>query len=280
MPTKLTEQNVKEVLLDASMQKAVFLYFYIPGPECEEITKALRSQIGDNNEYISLVEADVQEAIGQGIAMQLGLRGVPALVVFQEGSPADALQGAEILTQLKEIMGKYMPSEVDIKIKQALEAEASGDPATALTKAREAYNLDPNNLKAKHLLARLLIAAKNLDTAEELLKDPGREEASSQEYQDLISALNLARKAQESPEIRELEKKHLDNPDDEEISLALAAALSEAGRKEAALELLYEILKKDLGREKVKKTFLDIIATMSGDPLQGKYRRRLYTLMY
>ena len=69
---RLTEQNVKEVIVDASMKKAVFVYFFMNAPECEAATKAVTAAITDNNEYISLVEADVQEQVSQAVAMQIG----------------------------------------------------------------------------------------------------------------------------------------------------------------------------------------------------------------
>lgn len=46
---RLTEQNVKEVIVDASMKKAVFVYFFMNAPECEAATKAVTAAITDNN---------------------------------------------------------------------------------------------------------------------------------------------------------------------------------------------------------------------------------------
>ena len=129
---RLTEQNVKEVVIDASMQKAVFLYFYMNAPECEAATKALKAAISDDNEYISLVEADVQEQVSQAIAMQLGLQSVPALIVMKSGTPAEALQGDDIVSKLPETIKKYMPSESDLLIKEALAFEEKGSFASHL----------------------------------------------------------------------------------------------------------------------------------------------------
>ena len=88
---QLTAQNVKEVLIDASMTKPVFTYFYVDADECAAATTAVQSAIGDNNAYVNLVMANVQDEVAQAIAMQIGLRNVPALIVFKEGRPVDAL---------------------------------------------------------------------------------------------------------------------------------------------------------------------------------------------
>lgn len=120
---RLTEQNVKEVIVDASMKKAVFVYLFMNAPECEAATKAVTAAITDNNEYISLVEADVQEQVSQAVAMQLGLQTVPALIVMQNGRPVDALQGDDIVTKLPETIKKFMPSEAQLLIREANDLE-------------------------------------------------------------------------------------------------------------------------------------------------------------
>lgn len=277
---RLTEQNVKEVIVDASMKKAVFVYFFMNAPECEAATKAVTVAITDNNEYISLVEADVQEQVSQAVAMQLGLQTVPTLIVMQNGRPVDALQGDDIVTKLPETIKKFMPSEAQLLIREANDLEQKGDLQQAVTKAKQAYNLDEKNVEIKLIYARLSIKNKELELAHILLDNAGREEQSMQDYKDLVSALTLAEQAAKSPEIKELEAKFNADPDNSEIASNYAAALAEAGKKAKALEILFNILKKDLSDANAKKTFLDLLNTMSGDPLQKEYRRKLYTLMY
>lgn len=277
---RLTEQNVKEVIVDASMKKAVFVYFFMNAPECEAATKAVTAAITDYNEYVSLVEADVQEQVSQAVAMQLGLQTVPALIVMQNGRPVDALQGDDVVTKLPETIKKFMPSEAELLIREANDLEQKGDLQQAVTKAKQAYNLDEKNVEIKLIYARLCIKNKELELAHILLDNAGREEQSMQDYKDLVSALTLAEQAAESPEIKELEAKFNAAPDNSEIASNYAAALAEAGKKAKALEILFNILKKDLSDANAKKTFLDLLNTMSGDPLQKEYRRKLYTLMY
>ena len=277
---RLTEQNVKEVIIDASMQKAVFVYFYMNAPECEKTTTAIKAAINDNNEYVSLVEADVSEQVGQAIAMQLGLQSVPALIVMQQGRPVDALQGDDILTKLTDLLNKYMPSEADLLVKEALDLENNNALADALIKITSAYNLDPKDVNKKLIYARICIKNKSLEKAHELLDNPGRELSESQDYKDLVSALTLAEQVAESPEIKELEQKYLNDPTNVEIVTSYAAALSQLGKRAKALEILFNILKQDLNNDVIKKTFLDLLNTMAGDPLQKEYRRKLYTLMY
>ena len=92
--------------------------------------------------------------------------------------------------------------------------------------------------------------------------------------------MTLAEQAADSPQIRDLQKAYAEHPDDMTILNQLAISLSEGGRYEEALNMLFEVLKKDLNNNEIKKTFLDILNTLNGNPLQKTFRRKLYTLMY
>ncbi len=276
----LTEQNVQQVILQGSQDKAVFVYFFANAPECEQANTAVKASVSENNPYISLAEADVTTAVGQAVAMQLGLRSVPALIVFKKGQPCDALQGDEVVSGIADLVKKYQPSESELLIREAMELEAAGDLNGAIAKACKAYEADPKKLETKLIYARMCIKARRCDKAHELLDNPGREEQNSQDYKDLISALTLAEQAVDSPELKKLRDEHEANPDDDELSAKYAAALSEAGKHKEALDMLLDILKQDLSRQEIKKTYIDILSTLSGDPLQKTYRGKLYTLMY
>ncbi len=277
---RLTEQNAKEVIVDASTQKAVFVYFYMDAPECQKATNALRAAISDNNAYLSLVEADVQEPVGQAIAGQLGLQSVPTVVIMKDGRPAGTLIGDDIVNKLSETIQMFMPSQADMLMKSALAFEEEGKFAQAQAKAKEAYELQPKDFIFKLIYAKMCIKNKDLSKAHELLDNPGREESESQDYKDLISALTLAEQAAESPAIKELEAQFKANPMDSQIAISYSAALAEAGKRREALDILFNLLSKDLSNADVKKTFLDLLNTLQGDPLQNEYRRKLYTIMY
>lgn len=276
----LTEQNVQQVILQGSQDKAVFVYFFADAPECQQATTAVKAAVREDSPFISLAEADVTSAVGQAVAMQLGLRSVPAIIVFSKGQPVDALQGEEITTGIADLVKKYQPSEAEMLIREALQAEATGDLAVALQKSAAAFKADPKALEIKLVYARLCIKNKSYEKAHELLDNPGREEQNSQDYKDLISALTLAEQAADSPELRQLKADHEAHPEDDSLTQKYAAALLNAGKQREALELLYAILKTDLSKAEIKKTYIDILNTLAGNPLQKEFRGKLYTLMY
>lgn len=79
----LDENNVQDLLVKNSATKAVFVYFFVNAPECQAATAAVKANVPESNDYVALVEADVSSEVGQAIAMQLGLRSVPTLVVLK-----------------------------------------------------------------------------------------------------------------------------------------------------------------------------------------------------
>ncbi len=100
-------------------------------------------------------------------------------------------------------------------------------------------------------------------------------------YQRLVSLLELAQEAGQSPEIKALEQQLVDTPDDNHIKLQLAINYSQANRSEDALALLFGVLSIDLNFEDARKRFLDIVAALpAGDALASSYRRKLYSLLH
>lgn len=274
----LTQENFEQTFM-SSKDKPVFCFFYDADPSCDAARNAITTAISDSNEYVTLAMCDIQDPMVNVLGGRMGLRTLPTLVVIDNGQPAAILEGDGIIDGLQETLNQFMPGEGDMLMRAALASEAEGDLNNAVAKAAEAFALDESNLSWRFIYARLLIAALNTAKAHELLDNLGREEKQSPEYQQLMSALDLAEQAQNSPEMVELKEKY-EQEQSAENTVAYAVALSAAGKKEEALSILFAFLKKDLGNEDVKKTFLDILATMDGDPNQSLYRRRLYTLMY
>ena len=98
MIIQITPENFRAELIDASMTKTIAVYFYADAlPECQPITGQLETLVGTANSYLTLAKVDVSNPQLQGLAVQLGLQALPALVLFKEGRPVDAIMGAEQL---------------------------------------------------------------------------------------------------------------------------------------------------------------------------------------
>lgn len=280
MIVEITPQNFKTELLEASRQKTVAVFFYANQiPECQPIAQQLEQTIGSVNPHLTLAKVDVNDPQLQSLAVQLGLQALPAIVIFMNGQPADALQGPQDPTAIDALLQKYLPKPEEVLFADALTALENQDAGKAFTLLSEAYQLAPQRYDIVGLYALACVQTARLDDAEALLNSIPEVYQDSY-YQQAKSALDLAQQASDSPEIKALEEKLALDPHNKECQLELAIQYSQAGRKPEALDLLFVLLKGDLSFGDARKTFQDILATMGADPLVSQYRRKLYALLY
>lgn len=280
MIIQITPENFRAELIDASMTKTIAVYFYADAlPECQPITGQLESLIGTANSYLTLAKVDVSNPQLQGLAVQLGLQALPALVLFKEGRPVDAIMGAEQLAGAQQFLASYLPNEEDLLLEQARADLSRGAAQTAYESLLAARKLISTRSDINLALIDCCLQLQKLTQAKELLAQIPMVDQDS-DYARLVSALELAEQAAESPEIQALEARLRQDPENGLLKQELAIQYSQSGRKEEALELLLGILRHDLAFGDAKKIYLDILATMSGDAVASRYRRQLYTLLY
>ncbi len=280
MIVTITPQNFRTELIDASMQKAVAVYFYADElPECRTMTPQVEQLVGPNNPSLTLAKVDVADPTLQSLAVQLGLQALPALVLFRNGQPVDALQGPQEPAALQAMLAAYLPKEEDLLLDEARKQLADGQTQPAYRLLKQAQELAPSRSDIKLVLARACLDTQRLEETTSLLDGIPMVDQDSVFHQ-LRSELDLALQASESPEIKALEAQLAQDPDNILLRQELAVQYSQAGRKQEALELLYTMLSRDLNQGDAKKIYLDILATLSGDPLAAQYRRKLYSLLY
>lgn len=280
MIIKLTPENLRSELLEASQLRTVAVYFYADAlPECQGVGSQVESLIGADNPQLNLLLADMADPQMQGLAMQLGLQALPALVLFQQGRPVDALMGPEQFATLSTWLAPYLPKEEELLFNQAQQALAALDLDSALALLQKARALQPQHAGINKLYADVCIQLNRLSEAKQILDGILMVDQDG-DYQRLLASLQLAEQAAQSPEVVALEQQLQQQPDNGLLRQELAIQYSQAGKKQAALELLLPVLKQDLNFGDAKKIYLDILATMAGDPVASRFRRELYTLMY
>jgi putative thioredoxin len=276
------QNNIRDII-QKSAEKTVLLYVFDPqDPKSAALTQALENAAGTGNEFLILAEADVSDPAIYSICAQIGITSLPAICVLENGRPVDLVL-SDRLSNLEAVPGlidSFMPAKEKILFAEAVKLEEAGKNHEAFAKLQEAFEIAPKDINIRFGFADIAIKTKKLDKAREILAGTDPADQQSQIYQDLMAALTLAEKNRENPETRILETRHQDNPDDLDIAEQLATAWSQDGKTEEALQLLLSYLKRDLNAGNIKKVYLDILSTMNGDPLQSKYRRAVYSLMY
>lgn len=282
MIVDINPQNFQTALIDASMKKPVVIYFHAPQmPECQGMTPLVESLVGPANPQVTLARVDMNDPQLQPLASQLGLRALPALVLFHQGRPDEQaiLEGAQDEATLRHYFAAFSPKEEELLFEQAQQALADGLADVAYAHLTKAHQLAPERHDISLWLIQAELDLNLLDEAQERLgKIPMI--AQDDHYQTLSSRLALALQAADSPELRALEARYEQDPDNFTLTQELAVQYNQAGRQEEALALLFTILKRDLAFGDAKKTYLDILTTMGAHPAAQSYRRKLYSLLY
>ncbi|MBD1390617.1 co-chaperone YbbN [Neiella sp. HB171785] len=274
-------QNFQQVILEGSQQQPVVIEFWAEGHEpCVEVAASLHKIALEYADHFTL--ARINCAVEQQIAMQFGVQALPTVAVFKDGQGVDGLVGPQPEAALREMIEKFLPKEHETLLGQARQLLGMGQFNEALPLLARAHELAPEIAEIKLALADASIQAGRLDLASDLLNSIGLADQNS-DYQALCSALEIKQQAADSPEIRTLFEQVEQQPDNHELKLQLAAQLNEVGRAEEGLELLFNVLKKDLNAldGALKKGFMDLLAAQpAGDASAASYRRKLYSLLY
>ncbi len=283
---EITLDNFQQVIVEQSKEKHILVTFWAEQiPESIELKDKLAQKTAAFSDHITLATVDCQSQ-GQ-IAQQFGIQGLPTAVLIKDSQPVDGISGPQTDETIAAFLDKYLPKPEDLLLQQAQQALAAGDVSTANKAISEAYQLAEKDNRAdiKLVLADVYIQTGKTTEAAALLDTIMMVDQDSY-YQTLIAKLELANEAANSPEIQALESQLAANTDDISVMHKLAAQYNQVNRNEEALALLFKHVqqgpKEDAdSKAKSKELLLDILKSLpEGDPLTGKYRRKLYTLMY
>lgn len=94
----LTVENFEEEVLKSS--RPVLVDFWAPwcGP-CKMVGPIVETLAGENQDKLTVGKLNVDE--NQSLAVQFGIRGIPTLVFFKDGSEVKRIVGAQNKTQLQ-----------------------------------------------------------------------------------------------------------------------------------------------------------------------------------
>ncbi|TKB47383.1 tetratricopeptide repeat protein [Thalassotalea mangrovi] len=275
----VTPENFQQLMFEDSKQKLVLVVFWADQiPESVQMRDALAARLAGKEQAITFAGVDCQQQ--QQIAAQFGIQSLPTAVVVKDGQPIDGIAGPQTDESLSQFVDKHLPRPEDELLQLGQAALAQNQPGDAMNALQQAHGFDAERADIALALADCYIQLGKLDDAETLLATIKMVDQDSY-FQSLVSKLELAREASQSPEIQALEQKLQADPDNIDIQRQLAAQYSQNNRQEEALDMLFKLLQKDMDDSESRKILLDILAALpAGDALAGKYRRKLYTLMY
>ena len=276
-------------VIDASHDVAVVVDFWAPwcGP-CKQLGPALEKAVRDAKGAVRLVKINIDE--NPDLAQQMRIQSIPAVYAFKDGRPVDGFVGALPDSQVKQFIGKLAAgagkgaSPIAEAVALAKEAFAAGDLPRAANIFAQVIQHDPGNVDALAGLARIAITKKDLKQAREILAKVPAEHTNHADIAAARTGLELAEAgAKAAGAIDELKARLERDPKDHQARLDLASALFAAGERDAAIDQLLELVRRDrewndqAARKQLVKFFEAIGLS---DPLTVQSRKRLSSILF
>ena len=280
-------------VIDASNEHPVIVDFWAPwcGP-CKQLGPLLEKLVRGYKGAVRLAKIDIDK--NPQIAQQMQVQSIPAVFAFFRGQPVDGFMGALPESQLKAWIDSIIKATgakageteggLETALKQAAELLSGGDVATAQAIYADILDMEPMNIAAYAGSLRCLLAQGLAAQARALLMQAPAEIAKDKAFDPVRAALELDEQAQKAAgSLAAFQARLQENPNDHQARFDLALAHYAAGAREAAVDELLDIVKRqrswndDAARKQLVKLFEAFGAT---DPLTIAARKRLSSLLF
>ena len=235
-----------DVLSESARQPVLVEFWATSMPESRAMRPVLEKLVQAAGGKFKLVRMNI-EAHPQ-IAQQLGIQSLPCVYAFQRGQPVDGFMGALPEAQVRGFIERLigpLGSELADVLAEADALAAGGDAQGASEIYSDILAQEPGNAEARAGLARLLLAAGDLDNTKALLAEAPGEVRKHAAITAVQAALEIAEQAASVGDTGDLLRQIKENPRNYQARLDLALALNASGKREEAADALLEIIRMD-----------------------------------
>jgi len=278
----LTAQNFRQVVIEGSYQRPVLVDFWADWcAPCRALMPVLAKLAESYQGKFLLGKLDTEAE--RELAAQFGIRSLPTVQLFKDGRPVDQFMGALPEAQVRAFLDRHIPREADLLLARAEERLAAGDLAAAAALVAQARSAEPDHPRLPIAEIGLKAAEGDTQGAEAMIDALPIDLQHDQAVVALRGQLRFANALAGAPAEPQLRARLAADPGDSEARYQLAAHRVARGDYEGALELLFDLMRRDrgFGDDAGRKGMLTIFELLGGTgDLVSRWRSRMFTAMH
>ena len=278
----VTEEDFQTAVVERSQQVPVLVDYWADwcGP-CQMQMPILMKLVGEYDGQVLLAKVNTEEQ--RGLARDHGIRSLPTMRLYKDGSIVEEILGAQTEGTLRNLLDKYVARASDQARAAAMESWRQGNATEALKMLGEAHDADPDNHRIMLDTARIKLDLGEFDAVEIILNALPRDIREEPGATRLYALLGFARIAADAPAPAELETRVAQQPHDLQARYRLAAHHALNEQLEPAMQELLYILQHDraFGDDAGRKGLLAVFELLDNEgELVADYRRKLFNSMH
>src|SRR5471030_1314750 len=241
-----TLSSFERDVIDASLEVPVILDFWAPwcGP-CKHLGPLLERLERDYAGRFRLV--NVNSDINPELVDSFGLKSIPYVVAFVDGSAVSQFIGAQPEGFVRAFLDRLIPNPAEIEYRSAREALAKGQPGLAHDYLGNAVALDPSHAAARLDMIAVLLERGEVDRARRHFGTLNSGARQLSAYAGVLAQLESAEIASGLPPIDHLARRIYLDANDLQARLELAEFLISRRDFGPAMHQLLEIVRRDRG---------------------------------
>ncbi|MCR9130367.1 MAG: thioredoxin [Alphaproteobacteria bacterium] len=243
-----TDQSFMEDVIEPSKEVPVLVDFWAPwcGP-CRTLGPIIERAVTAAQGAVKLVKVNIDE--NPGVAGQLRIQSIPAVIAFKDGQPLDGFMGAlpesQVTEFIKRISGQSSGEDIAALIERADAALAQGDAGGAAQDYANALQMDRENPDALAGLARVYMLSGEPGKASEVLDSAPEPKKTHPAIAAVRASLELAGETEGASDLQEAEAAAAKASKDPGALFELGRARLAAGDMDGAANALLDSIAAD-----------------------------------